>query len=217
MAESELKGIKITKMFKSNKKLKMGLIFLLIAVLLAFGSIGRNAVLEKDSGEIEDDGFTSIERKRAEVYSRLKLEYTDGNGDVETEVSLIDRNYEIFKNVTIESGENKTIMLTELDNTAYFVSADIQEEDSLTYSHHYKYHTQPYSLLALPAFVLTLVGIVLATSGYVEYIAEYKAKKRYDMEEEKEKGKKEEGEHKVIYEGDSKGFMGLDWDDEDDE
>ncbi|MGM0511035.1 MAG: hypothetical protein ACQESD_07970 [Thermoplasmatota archaeon] len=178
--------------FFENNKIKFGVMFLLIAVLLAFVSIHSEAKTYQSSyrtleGRNPDDplsGWESLEIKNSVINSTLFLEYTpDGeNSSEEVEVEITDFTVDENRTITLDGDEPETVSL---DDNAYWIVPKYNEsEGNVTYRQEIVYTIQPFSILTIPAFVLTIFGIIITYSGQAEFKAKLAEKRMMAQQEQ---------------------------------
>lgn len=192
-----------------NYHLKLGLLLLGIALLLAFASINRQEetyrgdtmVLEGRDVENHTLGLQRLESKREAVESEITLNYTNDGPESKDDVNVTFSDYEFERNRTINIDKNNTKTI-ELKDDSYWIKSNFNAtEGDVKYNQRLVYTTNPYGLLAIPAFVLTIVGMVLTYKG------KYDVKAEMELEEKSKKQKdttEDEGEE-------GRDFMGIDW------
>ncbi|MGM0406307.1 MAG: hypothetical protein ACQEQM_09240 [Thermoplasmatota archaeon] len=198
---------RITRKIIKRKVLLTGLGLILIALLLAFLSINVTfETFESQEKSLNGDGDSEALQSRFQsINSSLEMEFNPANqGDDNSrgEVTVIIIHGE--KNETYDLGydETKTVKLE--DDANFIVSNFDSSKGNLTFSQTIVYETQPYGLLSIPAFVLTIISLVLVYSGM------YQMKLENKLEEQEEKLKKEEGSEKELSLSEQK-FIGVDW------
>lgn len=200
---------RIKRKIVKRKVLLAGLGLILIALLLAFASINIvTRTYESEEKSLEGDGDSEVLESRFQsINSSLEMDFIpanpgEDNEDREIEVDIIII-YE-DKNVSyeLESGEPKTIELE--DDANFIVSYFDSSKGNITFSQTIVYETQPYGLLSIPAFVLTIISLVLVYKG------KYQMKIERKIEEQEKKLKKKEESEKELSPSEQK-FMGVDW------
>jgi len=186
--------------FLANNKVKIGVLVLLLAVLLAFAAIhseartyeSSNRTLEGKDPADPPSSWESLELKNNVVNSTLFLEYdpVGNNGSEEVEIKVTDFTVEDNRTISLDKNESKTVSL---DGDAYWIVPEYNEsEGNVTYRHEIVYSIQPYSLLTIPAFVLTILGIIITYSGQAEFKEKQARKREMSLMDEKMKGENKE-------------------------
>ncbi len=197
---------KIKRKIKKRSLLLAGLAILLVALILAFTSIHVvEAKYESQEKMLEGDDAKLLESRYNPLNSTIDMEFNpvneDFRGDVLVTLNYTDEDQEDIP-VRVGSGEKKTVEFDE--DPDIIVSHFNSSWGNLTFTHTIFYERQPYSLLSVPAFLLTIIGLVVVYNG------KYKMKVERKMEEEHEKKLKQEKDES---EGSSSKprFMGVDW------
>lgn len=155
---------KITNKMISMDKRKLSVLIIAIAFVLAFTSIEVEKKESSIEGNIikypENDTynkyFVILPKYLDEIDNTLFLSYSSNNS-VNATINIKDHDGDILRNVTISTDESENY---ELSEEAYYLSPSI-EEGRVYYKYSVTYYSQPFSFLAIPAFILTIIGIYL--------------------------------------------------------
>ncbi|MFW6141420.1 MAG: hypothetical protein ACOC53_02545 [Candidatus Saliniplasma sp.] len=198
---------RIKRKIIKRKVLLTGLGLISIALLLAFVSINVTfRTFESQEKSLKGDGDSeALESRFQSINSSLEMEFNPANqGDDNSrgEVTVIIIHGGKNETYDLEYEENKTI---ELEDDANFIVSDFDSSrGNITFSQTIVYETQPYGLFSIPAFVLTIISLVLVYSG----MHRMKIEKKLDEQEEKLEKVEEPG--KELSPPEQK-FMGVDW------
>lgn len=212
-----------TREILGSKGSKIGLALLGIAVLCAFLSINQEIATSHDRGVLEgnEDGreLMKLEQKRSTINSTLELKFNSSNSPSESSIKIIISDFEGTYNRSIEV-ENGTKEEFDLEQDDYWLKYNLTDNQTLSYHQKLVYTHSPYRFLAIPAFILTIVGVVMFYQG------KHSIKKEKELEregrKEREKMKEKGGEEKVPGPSEEKKeevkepkqqFMGVDWGD----
>lgn len=200
-----MKAKSIKRKLVKRSMLLAGLSMLIIALILSFVSIQRVNERYVSEEKILDGGgdFKTLETRYTSINSTLEMEFNPNNNEVNEgniTVSLKDRDYNLEDNITVPLNETKTIQIN--GDEHWIVSNFNSSIGSLSYRQIIVFERQPYGILSLPAFVLTIIGIVVVYNGKhemnVEKILKEQEKKRKEMDESEQDDIKPD-------------FMGVDW------
>ena len=196
----------IKRKVKNRSQLIIGLLIMVVAVTLAFASIHR--VNDRFVGEERtlEGGVEShfLETRYWIINSTLDMEFQPENDEnIENgniTVTLLDTNSEKVQNITLNDQLTKTV---EIDDDAHMIISNFERsQGNLTYTQTIVFERQPYGLLSVPAFILTIVGLVVTYSGKHQMRVEQKLK-----EEKKKLMRKKESDET----SQEPQFMGVDW------
>ncbi len=160
----------------SSKNFKFGFIIMVLAVLLSFASIYVTVatVTQTYTWEAEEDDYhvyeplwlyTAYEPKN----NTLSVYYNNGVNHTAEIFIFTEGEYEDpIHNFSLESGATKNMVIQEdaVRIVPYF------EKGSLHLEYTIEYYSFPYSLLAIPAMVLTIIGIILVYRSYVDSLGQ---------------------------------------------
>ncbi len=172
---------RILDYLRSVDSIKLGVLFVTVALILAFISINverRTHIVEgefiKDpESEIYNKYVVTIPNYLNEVDNELHLEYiTDGSENSTMRIKDYDK--KVIRNITLNPGEEKNVTLSE---ESFYLVPSIPE-GKIYYKYEVIANHEPYGFLSIPAFFLTILGVYFFFRG------------RYERsEEEKRKGK----------------------------
>ena len=192
----------VIKRISKNRDIKLGLLFLALALVFAFLSISQEIETSVDEGELNYSGKDypyPLERKYNERNADLYLEYNvDNESDNKTRYAMIhfgnidgDEFQEEFSR-SIKENNNLTIDLDERDEFIKYIWANFTA-GNIEYSLEVTYLVQPYSLLTFPAMIFTLAGVVFSMKGKSAILVGIgKEKKEDKMIKEMQSGDDEE-------------------------
>lgn len=204
-----------------SKSSKQGLLLLGLAVLCAFISIHQEIDTTNEEGVLKGAGVMKLEQKRSPIESTLELKLNSSdNSNPGPNITISDFELTYNRSLKVEDGELKEFNLTSDD---YWLSYNLTGNNTLYYNQKVVYSHSPYRFLTVPAFILTIVGVVIFYRGKFTV----KKEKELEKEGERERMKKEgEEEDKGTGKGDKetkkekeqpkeprKQFMGVDWGD----
>jgi len=199
---------KIKRKVKKRSLLLTGLVILFVAIILAFSAIHVvEAEFESEDRVLEGKGqedYKILESRYQALNSSIEMEFHPENQDDTTGgqyviVTVIYADDE-QENISVGYDEVKTI---ELDDNANIILSDFDsEEGNLTFKQTIVYERQPYSLLSIPAFLLTIVGLVVVYNGKYRMKVDKQMKEKEKVVDENDDGKESSPEPK---------FMGVDW------
>ncbi len=204
----------IIKRISSNRDIKLGLIFLALALIFAFASITQEVKTSKNSDELRLAGrehWYPLDRKNEELSAEIFVEYnTSGNisetatvyfGKVENDdLNNPKEVFEKYLNANESRSDNNVTL--DLKNDHDYINcmwADFPANENSTnenvtidFTLKIKYLSQPYSLLTFPAMFFTLAGVVFSLKGKSAILAgigeekkeEKMMKKMQDQDEE---------------------------------
>lgn len=208
-----------TREVLGNRSSKVGLLLLGLAVLCAFLSIYSDVKTYHGEEVLNSKGKKKLEQRSNVINSSIRLKYTSpDNSSKSVTVTVLD----FENNETWEFEANGSKRTYDLDPDAYWLRYN-QSEGELFYHQKIVYSGHPFRILTIPAFIMTVVGIVMFYRG------KYSTKKEKELEregrEEREKmqeqaedkregtGPEERGGGKT--KEPRKQFMGVDWGDMD--
>lgn len=202
-----------------NRSSKVGLLLLGLAVLCAFLSIYSDVETYHGEEVLNGEGKKKLEQRSNVINSSIRLKYTPSeNSSSSVTVTVLD--YE--NNESWEYEANGSERTYDLDPEAYWLRYN-RSEGELFYHQKIVYSAHPFRILTIPAFIMTVIGIVMFYRG------KYSTKKEKELEregrEEREKmQEQEEGEKGGAGPEEGGGgkpkeprkqFMGVDWGDMD--
>ncbi len=195
----------IKRKVKKRSLLWIGLGILFIAIILAFSAIHVvEATYEGEDKVLEGQDSKVLESRYQALNSSIEMEFQPENNDDTTGheyviVTIIYPNEE-QENISVRYDESRTV---EIGTNANIIVSDFdREEGNLTFNQKIVYERQPYSLLSIPAFLLTIVGLVVVYNGKYKMRVERKMKEQEKKLEEKDEQEGSSPEPK---------FMGVDW------
>lgn len=204
-----------------SKSSKQGLLLLGLAVLCAFVSIHQEIDTTNDDGVLKGTGVMKLEQKRSPIESTLELKLnSSGASNPEPNITISDFESTYDRSLNVEDGELKEFNLTSDD---YWLSYNLTENNTLYYNQKVVYSHSPYRFLTIPAFILSIVGVVMFYSGKVTVKKEKELEREGEKERErmmkegkekdkgKERGDKETKKEKEQPKESRKKFMGVDW------
>ena len=168
----------VLKRIASNRDIKIGLIFLALALVFAFASITQEIQTSIDKEEIRYDGkenWYPLDRKYEERTAELYLEY-NATDDVNKSATIYFGRSEKAKEPDIKfteslnPNESKTLNLKDNYDFVNSIWVNFPENSStrsgtIDIKLKVTYLTQPYSLLTFPAMGFTLAGVVFSLKG----------------------------------------------------
>ncbi|MFO7791864.1 MAG: hypothetical protein R6W73_02640 [Candidatus Saliniplasma sp.] len=195
---------KIKNKIVKRRMLLTGLSLLIIALLLAFASINvEPRSFESEEKVLEGDGdLEFIESRYQSINSSIEMNFHPVNEEDTGGVMVVIRYENENETIEVDHDENKTI---EIDDGANYIVSDFDSKrGNLTFTQTINYKAQPYGLLSIPAFILTIISLIFVYQG------KYQMKLERKIEEEQKKLKEEE---KLESQGSSSEpkFMGVDW------
>lgn len=178
---------RISNKVRSLDKRKLSVLLMAIAFLSALVSID----VEEHSHTVEGDFIRQGENESYNQYIVTLPKFLDETDNVlylryqtnTTENSTVrvkDYEGDILLNITLIPGEGKNLSIPD---DSYYLTA-ILDQGRVFYRYKVDYYQQPYSFLAIPAFILTIIGVYLFLQGQMERRVK---KKLENMEESKEK------------------------------
>jgi len=177
-----MKSNKIKRKLKKRSMLFIGLLLMVTAIILAFASIQRQTeVFEGEEKKLTAGGADMLETRFQQANSSIEMEFhpDDNDEDVNQNQTVVIQNndFEVLKNITLPFNGTKEI---ELDNQAKWIRLNTQQ-GNLTYQQRITYRTQPYGLLSIPAFILTITGLVVTYQGKYQMKVEKKMKEHENL------------------------------------
>lgn len=168
----------ILKRIASNRDIKLGLIFLALALIFAFASITQEIETSIDKEEIRYDGkenWYPLDRKYEERTAEIYMEY-NATDDVDESATIYfgesqnANEPELKFSESLRPNESKTLDLKENYNFVNsmwvnFPGNSSADKGTIDIRMEVTYLTQPYSLLTFPAMGFTLAGVVFSLKG----------------------------------------------------
>lgn len=201
---------------------KKGLALLALAVLCAFVSIHQEVDTSHDRGVLNGDGDESpetikLEQKRSILNSTLQLKFNSSSGS-STTITISDFKATYNRSLEVEEGVEKEF---DLRPEHYWLKYNLTRNETLSYHQKTVYSHSPYRILTIPAFILTVAGIVIFYKGKYSIKKEKQLERAGKEEREKMEKKDEEkggsaaskGGEKEKSKEPRKQFMGVDWGD----
>lgn len=178
--------ISVIEALTSNKKIKMGVLFFLIAIILVFASIYVHSGSLSGEGCLYSDKSVRIKETESLVEGSLYLSYDASSKDLDPiKVNVLDKNKEILNSTELKPRENKEVNLSP---DAVFLRK-MGGSDNISYSYFRYYSHQPYWYLSIPGLILTILGIISVYKGFNQYMGALKnEEKRQKYENNGEKG-----------------------------
>ncbi len=195
--------------YLQDRHLKIGVILIVIALLLAIVSITRNVKTYDETENLPEGEFIQLRAKGTIMDSSVRLFNGSGqslrgynvtlyNSDFDT-LKYIDVNF-TTRNITIFEKPSNEINRSDMNSSSPEIVLDISNiyggilrlndldgQGEVQYSYELVYSVQPYRLLSIPAFILTMVGVVSFLRGKFETKMktekEEKGRERYGEEE----------------------------------
>ncbi len=191
----------LVKRTLSNRDIQLGIIFLILALTLAFtATLSESRKTTPGKATVEKSDWREVGRSHTEIDSKIIFNYTSENSSGSATIWFedgypyennsnridIERKNEIKDSIILRPGDNITIDLVNLEGPPKTVNFKITSGE-LRYEHKIEYHAKPYGLLSFPALLFLLLGMVFAFRGKGVLATEIKRKRI----EEKKKSKKD--------------------------
>lgn len=168
----------VLKRIASNRDIKLGLIFLALALIFAFASITQEIETSVDKDELRYEGkdkWYPLDRQYDERSAEIYIEYNASDDVSESVVvSFGESDNGNAPNLrfseTLQPNESKTLDLKENHDYVNSIWVNFPENETngtgtLDFKLEVSYLTQPYSLLTFPAMGFTLAGVVFSLKG----------------------------------------------------
>ncbi len=168
----------VLKRIASNRDIKLGLLFLFLALIFAFASITQEIQTYTDKEEIRYPGkenWYPLDRKYEERTAELYMEF-NATDDVNKSATIYFGESEnanqpkLRFSESLRPNESKTLNLKEDHNFVNsmwvnFPGNSSSDAGTVDIKLKITYLTQPYSLLTFPAMGFTLAGVVFSLKG----------------------------------------------------
>lgn len=162
---------------------------MVFALLFAFTSIEADERTHEVEGnfikyaenETYNQYIVTLPKFVDEKDNLLYVKFYTNNSENAT-VRVKDYDGEALENITLEPGGEKRLSLPE---DSYYLTS-VMEEGRVFYSYRITYYDQPYSFLAVPAFIFTIIGVYLFLHGQMERRVKQKLKDKSEVEKEKD-------------------------------
>lgn len=173
----------IMETLTANKKVKVGVLFFILALILGFSAVYTETKSYSEKGYLNSDQTVRINRPRLNAQGKLLLYNISQHSKNPVEVSILNQKKEVITSTTLRSGENKTVNL--IANAEFFRKEG--DTGRISYIYHLYYPFQPYRLFSIPALFLTFFGIVLVYKGFDEYMNTLKKVRKSSKSRDKRK------------------------------
>ncbi len=184
----------VLEVLTGNRKTLVGVISLLLAVALAFSAVYRRDATFSREGAVEPGETVGIEKRGPKDEGKLNILPKEGALDEHVEIVFLNDNREIVSRTQLAGGEEAEIN----EGVSYFRL--ISDGVGLNYEYRINYSYQPLRLLAIPAALFTVFGVIAIYRGFEQFISDFAAERVKELEG------REEGEN----EGEHVDFMGVD-------
>ncbi len=177
----------ILEVLTGNKRMLFGAVMLLLALILAFSAIYKEAATYSREGTVAPGETIGIEKRRPENEGRFNLKPDRESVSETVEVALLNENREPLRKVYPGGKDDSTVEISR--ETSYFKL--VSGEGSYGYEYHIKFSYQPFRWLSIPAALFTVFGVIAIYRGFDEFMADFAKERAQESEEELE----EEGQH----------------------
>ncbi|MBS3764888.1 hypothetical protein KGY71_00045 [Candidatus Bipolaricaulota bacterium] len=184
----------VLEVLTGNRKTLFGVASLLLAVVLAFSAVYRRSATFSREGGVESGETIGIEKRRPEDEGNLSILPREVPLEEPVEIVFLNDNLEVVRKTQLERGEDLGIE----EGESYFRLASGGLD--LNYEYRIDYSYQPLRLLAIPAALFTVFGVIAIYRGFEQFMSDF-ATERVQELEDREQGKNE---------GDHVDFMGVD-------
>lgn len=157
----------IVETLTANKKMKFGVLFFVLALILGFSAIYMKTETYSEKGYLGSEQTIRIKKPRSNVQGKLYLSYDDSGSDMnQIEVSVLNQNREVIDSSVLRFGDNETLNLSA--NAEFFRKEE--ESGGISYSYLIYFSYQPYRVLSIPTLFLTVFGVLLVYKGFDEHM-----------------------------------------------
>ncbi|MBS3736884.1 MAG: hypothetical protein V5A87_08310 [Candidatus Bipolaricaulota bacterium] len=177
----------ILEVLTGNKRILIGAVMLLLALILAFSAVYNRTATYSREGSIESGETVGIEKRRPENEGKLNLKPVEESVSESAEVVLLDDNQEVLQTLYPGGKEDSAV---EIDREASYFKL-VSGEGSYDYEYRIEFSYQPLRWLSIPAALFTVLGVIAIYRGFDEFVADFAKEKIEESEEELE----EEGQH----------------------
>ncbi len=184
----------VLEVLTGNRKTLFGVASLLLAVVLAFSAVYRRSATFSREGDVESGETIGIEKRRPEDEGNLSILPREVPLEEPVEIIFLNNNLEVVRKTQLERGEDLGIE----EGESYFRLASGGLD--LNYEYRIDYSYQPLRLLAIPAALFTVFGVIAIYRGFEQFMSDFATERVQELED------REEGEN----EGDHVDFMGVD-------
>lgn len=184
----------VLEVLTGNRKTLFGVASLLLAVVLAFSAVYRRSATFSREGDVESGETIGIEKRRPEDEGNLSILPREVPLEEPVEIVFLNDNLEVVRKTQLERGEDLGIE----EGESYFRLASGGLD--LNYEYRIDYSYQPLRLLAIPAALFTVFGVIAIYRGFEQFMSDFATERVQELED------REEGEN----EGDHVDFMGVD-------
>lgn len=184
----------VLEVLAGNRKTLFGLFSLLLAVALAFSAVYRRSTTFPREGIVEPGETVGIEKRRPEKEGKLNILPGEDSLDEPVEIVFLNNNREVVRKTQLASGED--VGIDETDSYFRLASGGVD----LNYEYRIDYSYQPFRLLAIPAALFTVFGVIAIYRGFEQFMSDFAAERVQELED------REDGEN----EGEHVDFMGVD-------
>ena len=157
----------IIETLKGNRKTKIGVVCFIVALVLGFAAVYVETGVLTEEGNMKSDIAIRLRITGLSSQRDLLLDYDVSTpGEKKTSIRVLDKNREVINTIELDPGENTALSLSK--EAAYLKRAEVYGNVSYVYTMNYSRH--PFGLLAIPALLLTIFGVVTVYKGFNEYM-----------------------------------------------
>ncbi len=187
----------VWEVLTGNRKTIFGVFSFLLALLLAFSAVYRRSATFSSKGIIESGETVGIEKREPENEGELSIFLGEGTSRESVKIALMDEDLETLREIE-PLGDKRSAQLEIGPKTSFFRL--LSDGVRLNYEYRIDYSYQPFRLLAIPAALFTVFGVIAIYRGFEQFMSDFAAERVQGLED------REEGEN----EGEHMDFMGLD-------
>lgn len=180
----------VWEVLTGNQKTIFGVFSFLLALLLAFSAVYRKSATFSSKGVIESGETVGIEKREPENEGKLNISLGEGTSKEPVKIALMDENLDTLREVE-SLGDNRSAQLEIGPNTSFFRL--LSDGVRLNYEYRIDYSYQPFRLLAIPAALFTVFGVIAIYRGFEQFMSDFASERAREVNSEEKPEKP--GEH----------------------
>jgi len=159
----------VVEVLTGNRRMILGLVSFLLALLLAFSAIHRRSDSFQRKGELVPGTMVGVKKRASNDTGTLTVILSGASEEDRAKLILLDEKERELSSESLIPEEE-----TELDigtKVSYFKLVGGSSEASYEYQVDFTY--QPWRSLAIPAGLLTIFGVIAVFKGFSQYMSEF--------------------------------------------
>ncbi|MFB6291733.1 MAG: hypothetical protein ABEJ25_08430 [Candidatus Bipolaricaulia bacterium] len=173
----------VFEVLTGNKKILTGILLLVIGLVLAFSAVYRRTDTYSRQGILESGSSLALKNTRSDSQRKLTLIRSD-NPELSETIKVVFLNDDRTEVRSELVGPAEVLNLQLGSEVKYVKQATDGAKVKYRYSFSYTY--QPFRLLAIPAALLTVIGVVAVYRGFNQFMKKFAERKIEEDEPEAE-------------------------------